>query len=69
MENVYEKYISNVFMGEKPSPEFWGECEEESRNEFLNHTQKFTEEVSEAIKLMAPDKDDMKIDHSQTAGL
>lgn len=32
----------------------WGQTEEEARKEFMTHTNKFGEEVHEAIGLMSP---------------
>jgi len=46
MENVFEPLVQLLNNNE------WGDCEEESKNEFLTVTSKFAKEVKEAIKLM-----------------
>lgn len=48
MEYVYTPFIENL------KKEDWGVIDEESKEEYLNHTKKFADEVGEAIKLMSP---------------
>lgn len=47
MENVYHPFILAL-------KDDWGVCDEENKNEFLSNTEKFNNEVGEAIKLMNP---------------
>lgn len=53
--------IYNPFIGNLPNEE-WGVCEDESKKEYLSFTQKFTLEVSDAIKLMSPGQELFKLE-------
>jgi hypothetical protein len=46
MENVFEPLVCALTNNE------WGDCEQESQEEFTSITSKFVKEVKEAIKLM-----------------
>jgi hypothetical protein len=48
MDNVYEPMLNHL------KKEEWGVSDIEARTEFLNCSEKFKKEVSEAIKLMSP---------------
>jgi len=61
MENVYSQFISLL------GKDDWGVCEEESKKEFLSHTEKFAEEVKESIKLMSPGQELFKLDPEESA--
>lgn len=53
---VYEPMLNSL------KKDDWGVSDSEARTEFLNCTQKFKKEVSEAIKLMSPGEELFKID-------
>lgn len=50
MEYIYDPLLSS----EKSQD--WGDTDNDSRKEFLNLSEKFKKEVSEALKLMEPGK-------------
>jgi hypothetical protein len=50
MEYIYDPLLSS----EKSQD--WGDADNDSRKEFLNLSEKFKKEVSEALKLMEPGK-------------
>ena len=45
----------------------WGVCDEENKKEFLDHTKKFSTEVTEALKLMSPEKELFRLDQDDLA--
>jgi dynein heavy chain, axonemal len=56
MENVYHPMI------ERMGNDDWGECEEESRNDFHIATKKFGTDLSDSIKSMTPGQDVFQLD-------
>jgi len=48
MDEVYSRFLEEL------TPEDWGQCEPESRQEFVHESDKFSEEVALSVKLMAP---------------
>ena len=56
MEYIYSPLIETM------KSEEWGVCEEEAKKEFINHTNKFTKEVNEAIDLMSPGQELFKLE-------
>ena len=54
---------------EKLEPSYWGECDNELKNEFVQQTNVFSRELDETVNSMSKNLDKCKLDHDHLKSL